>query len=382
MKTILTVIGARPQIIKAAAISRAIKESFSGELKEILLHTGQHYDAAMSQIFIDQLGIPEPDINLNAGSGSHGKQTAFMLEGIEEQLDIHKPDGLLVYGDTNSTLAAALAASKIHIPVIHVEAGLRSFNKRMPEEINRIGCDHVSTMLFSPTITGMENLANENFKLNAASPFTIDTPAVYHSGDVMYDNSLYFSKISEEKSTILDDLGLRGKDFILSTIHRPSNTDSKDRLEGLMETLLEIAEGNKTPLILPLHPRTKAKLEQFFSGESLMNRLENSEYFRFVPPCGFLDIIALEKNCSMVMSDSGGVQKEAYFFGKPCLVFRPQTEWIEIIHSGCARLVDADITKIKEGYEYFKNNTDLEFPSLFGDGKAAHFICEQMVKHL
>tara|TARA_B100000809_G_scaffold266012_1_gene326882 strand:- start:8216 stop:9364 length:1149 start_codon:yes stop_codon:yes gene_type:complete len=382
MKTILTVIGARPQIIKAAAISRAIKESFSGDLKEILLHTGQHYDAAMSQIFIDQLGIPEPDINLNAGSGSHGKQTAFMLEGIEEQLDSHKPDGLLVYGDTNSTLAAALAASKIHIPVIHVEAGLRSFNKRMPEEINRIGCDHVSTMLFSPTSTGMENLANENFKLNAAPPFTIDTPAVYHSGDVMYDNSLYFSKISEEKSTILDDLGLRGKDFILSTIHRPSNTDNKERLEGLMETLLEIAEGNNTQLILPLHPRTKAKLEQFFSGESLMNRLENSEYFRFVPPCGFLDIIALEKNCSMVMSDSGGVQKEAYFFGKPCLVFRPQTEWIEIIHSGCAILVDADTTKIKEGYEYFKNNTDLEFPSLFGDGRAAHFICDQMLKHL
>ncbi|MEJ6681514.1 MAG: UDP-N-acetylglucosamine 2-epimerase (non-hydrolyzing) [Flavobacteriales bacterium] len=382
MKTILTVIGARPQIIKASAISRAIKESFSGELKEILLHTGQHYDTAMSQIFIDQLGIPEPDINLNTGSRSHGKQTAFMLEGIEEQLDIHKPDGLLVYGDTNSTLAAALAASKIHIPVVHVEAGLRSFNKRMPEEINRIGCDHVSTMLFSPSTTGMENLKNENFKLNAEPPFTIDTPAVYHSGDVMYDNSFYFSKESEEKSTILDDLGLRGKDFILSTIHRPSNTDSKERLEGLMETLLEIAEGNRTSLILTLHPRTKAKLEQFFSGDTLMDRLENSEYFRFVPPCGFLDIIALEKNCSMVMSDSGGVQKEAYFFGKPCLVFRPQTEWIEIIHSGCARLVDADPTKIKEGYEYFKNNTHLEFPSLFGDGKAAHFICEQIVKHL
>ena len=194
MKTILTVIGARPQIIKAAAISRAIKESFSGELKEILLHTGQHYDAAMSQIFIDQLGIPEPDINLNAGSGSHGKQTAFMLEGIEEQLDIHKPDGLLVYGDTNSTLAAALAASKIHIPVIHVEAGLRSFNKRMPEEINRIGCDHVSTMLFSPTITGMENLANENFKLNAAPPFTIDTPVFFFIG---------FSQIYLEKQSMI-----------------------------------------------------------------------------------------------------------------------------------------------------------------------------------
>ncbi len=382
MKTILTVIGARPQIIKAAAVSRAIREDFKGELKEVLVHTGQHYDSSMSQIFIDQMGIPDPDINLNAGSGSHGKQTAFMLEKIEEQIDTLKPDGILVYGDTNSTLAAALAASKMHIPVIHVEAGLRSFNKRMPEEINRIGCDHVSTMLFSPTAAGIANLANENFNLDSVPPFSIDSPAVYHSGDVMFDNSLYFSKISETNSTILDDLELRGQNFILSTIHRPSNTDSKERLERLMETLLEISEESKIPVILPLHPRTKSKLEQFFSEGSLLTKLEKSEYFKFIPPCGFLDIIALEKNCSMVMTDSGGIQKEAYFFSKPCLVFRPQTEWVEIVQSGCARLVDSDPMKIKEGYEYFKNNSDLKFPSIFGNGKAAHFICDQLVKHL
>lgn len=382
MKTILTVIGARPQIIKAAAISRAIKESFSEELNEILLHTGQHYDAAMSQIFIDQLGIPEPDINLNSGSGSHGKQTAFMLDGIEEQLRIYKPNGILVYGDTNSTLAAALAASKIHIPVIHVEAGLRSFNKRMPEEINRIGADHVSTMLFSPTITGMDNLANENFDLNSNAPYSIDTPGVFHSGDVMFDNSLYFSKLSERESTIIDELGLKGEDFILCTIHRPSNTDSKERLGSLMRTLLEICTEDQTPLILPLHPRTKAKLNEFFEGSELMKSLDESPYFRFVPPCGFLDIIALEKNCSLVMSDSGGVQKEAYFFNKPCLVFRPQTEWVEIVEEGCARLVDADVDKIKEGYAYFKGKKDLSFPSIFGDGQAANFICKQLVNHL
>jgi len=382
MKTILTVIGARPQIIKAAALSRAIKENYSSELKEILLHTGQHYDAAMSQIFIDQLGIPEPDINLNAGSGSHGKQTAFMLEGIEKELEKHKPDGLLIYGDTNSTLAAAIAASKIHIPVIHIEAGLRSFNKRMPEEINRIGSDHVSTFLFSPTATGMENLAKENFKLNAEPPYSIDNPAVIHSGDVMYDNSLHFSELSKQKSTLIQELGLEQKDFILSTIHRPSNTDSKDRLAGILSTMLEIAEAKQLEVILPLHPRTKNKIDEFLNGTDLLSKLESSAYFKFIPPCGFLDIIALEKNCKLVMSDSGGVQKEAFFFKKPCLVFRPQTEWVEIIDAGCARLVDADPIKIKEAFTYFNRKEKLEFPSIFGDGKAAEFICEQLVKHL
>ncbi|MFK7757606.1 MAG: non-hydrolyzing UDP-N-acetylglucosamine 2-epimerase [Flavobacteriales bacterium] len=382
MKTILTVIGARPQIIKAAAISRAIKNHFSGELKELLLHTGQHYDAAMSQIFIDQLGIPEPDINLNAGSGSHGKQTAFMLEGIETELEKHQPDGVLVYGDTNSTLAAALAASKIHIPVVHVEAGLRSFNKRMPEEINRIGCDHVSTMLFSPTTTGIDNLKNENFPISTPAPYSIDAPGVFHSGDVMYDNSLYFSEVSEQSSSIVSDLGLDSSEFILATIHRPANTDDKKRLETLLTSLLSIATEHKLKIVLPLHPRTKAKMERFFGEDGLLAELEKSPYFMLIPPCGFLDIIALEKNCAIVMTDSGGVQKEAFFFKKPCLVFRPQTEWVEIITSGCARLVDADPDKILEAFNFFHKNEALEFPSIFGDGKASEFICDILVKHL
>ncbi len=382
MKKIMTVIGARPQIIKAAALSRTIRETFSSELNEIILHTGQHYDTAMSQIFFDQLGVPEPDINLNTGSGSHGKQTALMLDGIERQLAIHNPNGLLVYGDTNSTLAGALAAAKIHIPVVHVEAGIRSFNKRMPEEINRIGCDHMSTLLFSPTITGVANLKNENFDISSNDSYSVDRPGVFHCGDVMYDNSLYFSGVSDEKSTIISELGIEGKAFILSTIHRPSNTDHPERLKNLLNALLKIGEENQTEIILPLHPRTKTKLEEFFSGSEFMSLLENSKFFRFIPPCGFLDIIALEKNCSMIITDSGGVQKEAFFFQKPCLILRPQTEWVEIVEAGCAILVDADPQKIAEGYAYFQQKTDLDFPSIFGDGKAAHFICEQMIKHL
>lgn len=382
MKTILTIIGARPQIIKAAAVSRAIRENFSNDLKEIIIHTGQHYDDNMSQVFINQLGIPEPDVNLNSGSGAHGKQTAYMLEGIEEQLLKFKPDALLIYGDTNSTLAGAIAASKIHIPVVHVEAGLRSFNKKMPEEINRICSDHVSTLLFSPTETGVQNLEAEGFKTENCPPFNLDNPKVYHSGDVMYDNSLHYARLSDETSTLLNDLDLAGKEFILSTIHRPSNTDDKDRLKSILTCLLDIAEENKIHVVLPLHPRTKAKIEQHFSQDDLKTRLKTSEYFKLIPPCGFLDMIALEKNCQLVMTDSGGVQKEAFFFDKPCLVFRPQTEWVEIINSNCGRLVDADVQKIKDGFTHFNQDLDLEFPKLYGDGNAAKFICQEILNHL
>ena len=213
MIKIVTVIGARPQIIKAAAISRAIKNNFSSAIKEIIVHTGQHYDAGMSQVFFDELGIPKPDYNLNVGSGSHGKQTAAMITGIEEILEKEKPDCLVVYGDTNSTLAGAVAASKIHIPVVHIEAGLRSFNKAMPEEINRIMCDHVSTLLFSPTKAGFTNLLREGFKENKTKKYSADHPQIYHCGDVMYDNSLYFATLSEEKTTVLQDLKLEKKDL-------------------------------------------------------------------------------------------------------------------------------------------------------------------------
>ncbi|MGZ4091254.1 MAG: UDP-N-acetyl glucosamine 2-epimerase, partial [Bacteroidia bacterium] len=237
MIKIVTIIGARPQIIKAAALSRAIKNKFSDKIKEIIVHTGQHYDANMSQVFFDELNIPQPDYNLNVGSGSHGKQTAAMIIGIEEILLKENPNAIVLYGDTNSTLAGGIAASKIHVPVIHIEAGLRSHSKAMPEEVNRIMCDHVSTLLFSPTKTGFDNLVREGFNAGAKAPYSADNPKIYHCGDVMYDNSLHFSNVAESKTDILAKLKLQKNKFILATIHRNNNTDEPERLNALFKSL-------------------------------------------------------------------------------------------------------------------------------------------------
>ncbi len=377
---IITIIGARPQIIKSAAISRAIRNHFSTEIKEIIVHTGQHYDENMSEVFFDELSIPRPDYNLNVGSGSHGVQTARMLEGIENIILTEKPDALVVYGDTNSTVAGGLAASKLHLPLVHIEAGLRSFNKKMPEEINRIMCDHVSTLLFSPTAKGIENLANEGFDLNAKPPFSIDHPKVYHCGDIMYDNSIYFSQVSDQNSKILAELGIEG-DFILSTIHRNNNTDEPDRLQAIFSALMEIAEKNKIPVVLPLHPRTKKMMELNLTPE-LSSQLTSSQYIRIIPPVSFLDVIALEKNASFIVTDSGGVQKEAFFFEKPCIILRSETEWVEIVENGNAILCDADKNRILNAYQKLANNNNLTYPQLFGDGESAVFICQEIVKHL
>lgn len=377
---IITIIGARPQIIKSAAISRAIRNHFSTEIKEIIVHTGQHYDENMSEVFFGELSIPRPDYNLNVGSGSHGAQTARMLEGIENIILTEKPDALVVYGDTNSTVAGGLAASKLHIPLVHIEAGLRSFNKKMPEEVNRIMCDHVSTLLFSPTAKGIENLAKEGFDLNAKPPFSIDHPKVYHCGDIMYDNSIYFSQVSDQNSKLLAELGIEG-DFILSTIHRNNNTDEPDRLQAIFSALLEIAEENKIPVVLPLHPRTKKMMELNLTPE-LSAQLTSSKYICIIPPVSFLDVIALEKNASFIVTDSGGVQKEAFFFEKPCIILRSETEWVEIVENGNAILCDADKNRILNAYQKLANNNDLTYPQLFGDGESAVFICQEIVKHL
>jgi UDP-GlcNAc3NAcA epimerase len=377
---IITIIGARPQIIKSAAISRAIRNHFSTEIKEIIVHTGQHYDENMSEVFFDELSIPRPDYNLNVGSGSHGVQTARMLEGIENIILTEKPDALVVYGDTNSTVAGGLAASKLHVPLVHIEAGLRSFNKKMPEEINRIMCDHVSTLLFSPTAKGIENLEQEGFNLSATAPFTIDHPKVYHCGDIMYDNSIYFSQVSDQNSKILAELGIEG-DFILSTIHRNNNTDEPDRLQAIFSALMEIAEKNKIPVVLPLHPRTKKMMELNLTPE-LSAQLTSSQYIRIIPPVSFLDVIALEKNASFIVTDSGGVQKEAFFFEKPCIILRSETEWVEIVENGNAILCDADKNRILNAYQKLANNNNLTYPQLFGDGESAVFICQEIVKHL
>jgi UDP-GlcNAc3NAcA epimerase len=275
MIKIVTIIGARPQIIKAAALSRAIKQRFSNSITEIIVHTGQHYDENMSQVFFDELGIPAPNYNLNVGSGSHGKQTATMIAGIEEILINEKPHAIVLYGDTNSTLAGAIAASKIHVPVIHIEAGLRSFNKAMPEEVNRIMCDHVSTLLFSPTKTGFQNLLNEGFKGKNSKPYNANNPKIYHSGDVMYDNSLHFSEVAEQKTTIISKNNLEKNNFILATIHRNNNTDEPIRLNALFNALYKISEENKLDVLLPLHPRT-AKLLEFNLDQELHQKIKAS----------------------------------------------------------------------------------------------------------
>lgn len=376
---IVTVIGARPQIIKAAALSRAIKEHFKKEVNEIIVHTGQHYDDNMSQVFFDELGIPQPDYNLGVGSASHGVQTARMIEGIEEILLKEKPDYLVLYGDTNSTVAGAIAASKIHVPIVHIEAGLRSFNKSMPEEINRICCDHCSTLLFSPTATGFKNLIKEGFNPDNKRRFTIDNPGIYHCGDVMYDNSKYFANIADTKSQILDKEGLRGTGYMLCTIHRDNNTDQPERLNAIFKALLKISECKM--VVLPLHPRTSKLLNTNLEND-LYDKITNNKNIKILPPASFLDMIVLERHAQMVVTDSGGVQKEAFFFQKPCLILRSETEWKEIVECGAAVITDADENKIIDSFNNFVENPPHKFPEIFGDGKAAEFICKEMLENL
>lgn len=379
MIKIISVIGARPQIIKAAAINRAIKNSFSDKISEIIVHTGQHYDNNMSQVFFDELKIPKPDINLNVGSSSHGVQTAKMIEGIEAVLLKDKPQFVLLYGDTNSTLAGAIAASKIHVPIAHIEAGLRSFNKSMPEEINRIMCDHASTLLFSPTKTGFNNLVNEGFDTNKKPPYSADNPAIYHCGDVMLDNSLHFSKTAEKTSNVIKDHKLKPGNFILTTIHRDSNTDDAIRFNAIIRSIQNISTRNNLPFVLPLHPRTKKMLNKTVDGK-LVKEIYNNSLIHIIPPVSFLDMILLEKNAWMIMTDSGGVQKEAYFFQKPSIILRPETEWKELVENNTAIIADADEQKVTQAFEHFKNLKGLTYPPVFGDGKAAEFICEEIYR--
>lgn len=380
MIKIVTIIGARPQIIKAAAISRAIRNKFSDSIKEVIVHTGQHYDSNMSQVFFDELGIPHPDINLGTGSGKHGRQTALMIDGIEKVLLDEQPDYLVVYGDTNSTLAGGIAASKMHIPVVHIEAGLRSFNKRMPEEINRIMCDHVSTLLFTPTKTGYDNLLREGFKGNAGKA-DIDSPVIYHCGDVMYDNTLHFGKVAEARSEILQHLRLEDKEFILATIHRDNNTDNPNRLSNIFEALNEITVQTGISVVLPLHPRTAGLLQKNLSDE-LFTQVSNNALMQITEPVSFLDMTMLESKARLILTDSGGVQKEAYFFRKPCVIARPETEWVEITDAGAGILTDADSSRIINATNYFLSNPAIDYKPVFGDGKAAEFICAKMLEHI
>lgn len=380
-KKIITIVGARPQIIKASAISRAIGLYFKEEIEEIIVHTGQHYDQNMSQIFFEELGIPKPSHNINVGSGRHGQQTAKMIDGIEKILIEEKPDSVILYGDTNSTIAGALAAAKIHIPVVHIEAGLRSFNKKMPEEINRIACDHMSSLLFSPTKQGIKNLQKEGFKLKQEGKASMDEPNMYHCGDIMLDNSMYFGKKVNGESQLLTSLKLEFNKYILCTIHRDSNTDIDNNLIGILEALLSCQEETHMKIVLPLHPRTKAKIEQL-RDQNFVDRFIKNPNIIILPPAGFNDIIVLEKNTKLIITDSGGLQKEAYFFKKPCVILREQTEWVEIVENGNAILTGADNSKIKNAISILLAKDDFTYPALFGDGKAGKFICSKILSDL
>ena len=379
---LVTIIGARPQIIKAAALSRAIRNHYADQIQEVIVHTGQHYDDNMSQVFFEELDMPRPDYNLHVGSDSHGVQTARMTEGIEDILFKEQPDFIVLHGDTNSTLAGAVAAAKIHVPIVHIEAGLRSFNKAMPEEINRIVCDHCSTLLFTPTKAGLENLRREGFPIGGVSTGsttakpTIDNPKVFHCGDIMYDNSLLFAHIAEEKTDIIQRLDLAGKPFVLATIHRDSNTDHPERLSAIFKALIQLSE--ECQVVLPLHPRT-AKLLKTNLSEDLQKQIFDSPNIKLIPPVSFLEMIALERHAQLVMTDSGGVQKEAYFFKKPCIILRPETEWVEIVETGNAILADADESRIMQAWQHFKDNTPTTFPEIFGDGHAAEFMLKQIL---
>ena len=378
MIKLINLIGARPQIIKAAAISRAIKNSYSDTIQDIVVHTGQHYDKNMSGNFFEQLDIPQPKHNLQCGSATHARQTAMIMERMEDVFLEENPDFLLVYGDTNSTLAAALVAAKIGIEVVHVEAGLRSFNKSMPEEINRIVCDHVSTLLFCPTTTAIENLKNEGFNCQADvnSP---DCPGVIHTGDVMYDNSIYFAKLAADKSTILKDLGLQNSPFVLFTMHRDMNTDVPDRIESILKAVVKFIGDSGKKIVFPVHPRAKKMMDQLLEP-SFLNTLSNLSNLIITEPLNFFDITILEQNCDMIVTDSGGVQKEAFFFKKPCVVLRPETEWVELVESGNAVLADADDEIIYNSLMNFPNRTTLTYPSFYGNGDASNVICKAIVK--
>jgi UDP-GlcNAc3NAcA epimerase len=376
---LLNIVGARPQIIKSSAISRAISLSFSQEINEVTLHTGQHYDKELSEVFFEELEIPKPDFNLGVGSAHHGRQTSLMITGIEDVLLSEKPDCVLLYGDTNSTLAGALAAAKLHFPVVHIEAGMRSFNKSMPEEINRIMSDHSSTLLFAPTNAAFKNLMNEGFRPENCPPYTIDNPKIYLTGDIMYDNSLHFAELAErKKGNLLENMSLERDKFILITIHRDINTDDRNRLETIMTSLRNLSEEYSIPFLMPCHPRTMNSLISNLG--CFFDELKKCHYLRIIPPVSYLEMTLLEKTCRLIITDSGGVQKESHFFRKPCIVLRKETEWIELVANGTVKLADANPEYIRNEFAGYMNlGSDLQYPGFYGDGKTAEFILKEVL---
>ncbi len=378
------IVGARPQFIKLApilfAVERHNRDHPGNHVDEVLVHTGQHYDYEMSQVFFDDFGLKSPDYHLGVGSGTHAYQTGEVLKRIEEVLVKEKPDLVMVYGDTNSTLSGALAAAKLHIPVAHVEAGLRSFNRRMPEEINRVLADHVSSFLFCPTETAVVNLRREGFcrildngKLLARPPANysfdsnyINSPLVANTGDVMYDSVLQYSELAMRRSSIVQDLGLQSNGYALATVHRAENTDNPESLRDIFRGLMKVAACG-LPVIVPLHPRTKKALS------CLSPSIEGfSSSMQIIDPVSYLDMILLEKNARLILTDSGGVQKEAFFFKVPCVTLRGETEWVETVETGWNVLVGCDPEEIDQAAQNSKNGVEEIWP--YGDGRAAERI--------
>lgn len=327
---IVTILGARPQFVKAAVLSRVIVEH--NEIEEVIVHTGQHYDNNMSMVFFEEMQIPVPKYNLNINGLSHGAMTGQMLAKIEEVLLFEKPEAVVVYGDTNSTLAGALAAQKLGIKVVHIEAGLRSFNMSMPEEVNRIVTDRIANLLLCPTQTAIDNLEKEGFRNHDIK--------IVNSGDIMKDAVEFYGALSQEKATVLEKHQLKQNDFVLATIHRQENTDDINALKGIFEGLLAIHQNKK--VVMPLHPRTKSILEKH----------QLTYPISFIDPVGYFDMLALLQNCALVITDSGGLQKEAFFNKKACVIAREETEWVELVNNGFASLVGSDTQKMKEAYQY------------------------------
>lgn len=358
MIKIVTVVGARPQFIKAAAVSRAISSKFADQVMEVLVHTGQHYDEKMSQVFFDELGIPIPKYNLEISGGLHGAMTGRMLEALEKVLSEEKPDWVLIYGDTNSTLAAALAAAKLHIRVAHVEAGLRSFNMRMPEEVNRIVADRLSSLLLCPTEEAVVNLSKEGL-----------TKEVHLVGDVMYDVSLHFADIASQRMDILAGHGVVPKNYVLATCHRAENTDDPKNLAGIIHGLSGIAKTR--PVILPVHPRTKAKIREY----GLLDALGGVSV---IEPVSYLEMVVLEKNAEIIVTDSGGVQKEAFFYRVPCVTTREETEWVETVSAGWNILVGSDTARMLDAVEQHARRVKLDI-NPYGHGDAAERILDVLL---
>lgn len=360
---ITTVIGARPQFVKAAMVSRALQET--GGIEEKIVHTGQHYDHNMSTVFFQELEMPAVDCYLGVGSGPHGEQTGLMMAAVEKYILHEKPDLVLVYGDTNSTLAGALAAAKIHLPVAHVEAGLRSYNRLMPEEINRLLTDHLADLLYVPTAQAVENLKLEG----------IHGEKVYLCGDVMYDASILFGREAENKSIILQQLGVEEPDrqYILATIHRAENTDNTARIGAIFDGLSRVAD--RFPVIVPMHPRTR----KILSREGLIEEIE--EKLHIIDPVGYLDMLLLEKRSSLIVTDSGGVQKEAYFYRVPCVTLRDETEWGELVDAGWNKVVAPETPEVVADSILAAHGSsgriDLE---LYGDGHASQKIAEHILR--